>query len=228
MLNAFSAVTFTLTLVGIDLMADLMLSICDFTLEAADEKVDVMLLASEEKTDFTEAGSDLMELTTLVAIVLAALTTRLKAEDSAEAAALVDELIADISLDQVELVDVAADPVVSRLPLTPEDMASAAALMAVNAASALMDRSWNDASDSVTMLAKIAATSESAPSNAEIRACFSAAPAASALDSISEAALSSSEPQPNRPANQPPTEDAADLTLSQVEDAKLATSPMAL
>lgn len=114
------------------------------------------------------------------------------------------------------------------LVLAPVLSAAMLAVMAVLAASADMASSWNDASLSVTMLAKIAETSVSVPSNAAIRAAFEDAPASPELVSAEAAAASSSLPHPNREANQPPTEEAADLTPSHVSDAHVATSPTAL
>lgn len=74
----------------------------------------------------------------------------------------------------------------------------------------------------------MAATSESAPSKALIKAVFAASPAALDCVSALAAADSSSLPHPNREANQPPTEDAADFTPSHVLDAQETMSPTAV
>lgn len=112
--------------------------------------------------------------------------------------------------------------------LTPVLMVLTLVVMAVLAASAAIARSWKEASDSVTMLAKIADTSESVPLKASINACLEAAPASPELVSADEAASSSALPHPNKDANQPPTLLAALFTPSQVSDAQEATSPTAL
>ena len=108
------------------------------------------------------------------------------------------------------------------------DMAVDAVVMAVNVAAADMASSWKEASDSVTMLSNTDATSVSAPEKASTMADLAAVDAAAELVVVSVAAVASSVPQPKRPANQPPTEEAAFLTPSHVVVAQDATSPTAV
>ena len=112
--------------------------------------------------------------------------------------------------------------------VSPVCMLVKAVLMAVAAVSQAVFSPSIDAPLRVSMLSKIAATSESAPSKAVIRADLAASPALVDLASASLAAVSSALPQPNKLANQPPTEDAADFTPSQVSEAQEAMSPTAV
>ena len=119
-------------------------------------------------------------------------------------------------------------PIAVMALLSPVCMLVKAVLMAVAAVSQAVFSPSMDAPLKVSILSKIAATSESAPSKAEISADFAASPALVDLVSASLAAVSSALPQPNRLANQPPTEDAADFTPSQVSVAQDAISPTAV